>query len=66
MPSTCEYLLGATCLKQASCELVDGECGWVLSLAAAECFMAVEQEYGEGVRESRIGYLFEKAEEVLN
>jgi len=60
--STCEELPGAVCLKQASCELVEGECRWVLNLAAAECLMAIEDE---GARESRIGYLFEEAERFL-
>ncbi len=65
MPSTCEELPGAFCLKEEGvvCEAVDGECTWVLSQAAAKCFLDVEKEYGELVRESRIGYLFEMAEE---
>lgn len=64
--STCEYLPGAVCLRQADCESVEGECRWVLSVEAAECLMATEEEYGGMSRESRIGYLFEKAEELLD
>ena len=66
MESTCEALPGAECLNYASCEFVTDECGWVLSQEAAECFMRVEDEQGPGVRDTRIGSLFERAEEALN
>ncbi len=61
--STCELLAGMECLeKDMSCQLVDSQCTWVLSQEAAQCFLQVENEYGEKVRNTRIGYLFEKAE----
>ncbi len=64
--STCELLPGMECLTEGmSCELVGKECAWVLSETAAQCFMRVREEHGEEVLESRIGYLFTKAEEVL-
>ncbi len=64
--STCELLSGMECLGEGMvCEFVQGECAWTLSQEAAQCFMNVEQEYGGLVRESRIGYLFDKAEELL-
>lgn len=64
--STCELLSGMECIaKGMSCEAVDGECAWVMSREAAECLMAVEEEEGSGVRDTRIGYLFEKAERFL-
>ncbi|GEM_PF-6365535 len=66
MESTCEHLPGAECLRQADCRLVEEECNWVLSEEAARCFMEVEDEWGPGARDSRIGYLFEKAEDKLN
>ncbi len=66
--STCEYLRGADCLQEegVSCESVDGECSWVLSEEAAQCFAMTEEEYGSGIRDSRIGDLFKKADEVLS
>ncbi len=64
--STCELLPGMECLGTGmSCEAVAGDCTWILSEEAARCFMDVEREMGESVRETRIGYLFEKAEELL-
>ena len=61
--STCEILPGMECLKEGtSCELVNNECTWILSQSAAECFLNVKLQEGEEVLESRIGYLFEKAE----
>ncbi len=61
--STCEFLPGMECLrKEASCESSKGECTWVLSQKSAECFLAIKEEQGEKVTETRIGYLFEKAE----
>ncbi len=65
--STCELIAGMECLREEmTCKLVEEKCTWVLSKEAAECFMGVEEEYGEKVRETRIGYFFEKAEELLN
>ncbi len=66
MESTCEHLPGAECLNYADCRLVEEECGWILSEEAARCFTEVEAEWGPEVRDSRIGYLFEKAEEISN
>ncbi len=64
--STCELLPGMECLKEGmTCESVKGECTWVLSEKAAQCFLTVKNQYGEGVMQSRIGNLFLKAEEVL-
>ncbi len=64
--STCELLPGMECLGTGmSCQAVAGECTWILSEEAARCFMDVEREMGESVRETRIGYLFEKAEALL-
>ncbi len=64
--STCEYISGMECLREGmSCELVENECTWVLSESAARCFSEIEEEHGEIVRKTRIGYLFEKAENVL-
>ena len=64
--STCEVLPGIECFgEEMSCQLVEGECTWVLSEGAAECFLAVKEEQGEQVTESRIGYLFEKAEDFF-
>ena len=65
--STCEILPGMECLAEGtSCQLVEGECTWVLSAEAAVCFLAVKEKYGEQVMQSRIGNLFKKAEEILN
>lgn len=65
--STCELLPGMECLvEEMSCELINSECSWVLSRDSALCLMAVEEEHGSEVRDSRVGYLFEKAEEFLN
>jgi len=64
--STCEHIAGMECLgEEMSCELVEGVCTWVLSEKAARCFSEIEEEYGEIVRKTRIGYFFEKAESVL-
>ncbi len=64
--STCEVLPGMECITMGMrCEAVDGECAWVMSQTAAECFMEVEEEDGVEVRDTRIGYLFEKAEKFL-
>ncbi len=63
--STCEFLLGMECLgEEMSCESINGRCTWVLSQKAAQCFLQVESQYGRKVRETRIGHLFEKADEV--
>ncbi len=60
--STCEFLPGMECLHEdMSCQLVDGECTWVLSESSAQCFLDVLEE-NEGAKNTRIGYLFEKAE----
>ncbi len=60
--STCELLPGMECLGESmSCELVNNECTWVLSLKAVECLLEVEKNYGPEVKNTRIGYLFEKA-----
>lgn len=65
--TTCELLPGMECLaEEMSCQLVEGECSWVLSRKAAECFLAVKEQQGEQVTESRIGYLFNKVEDFLN
>ena len=66
MESTCEALPGTECLDYASCEFAGDECGWVLSREAARCFMEVEDEFGSRARDTRIGHLFDKAEETLN
>lgn len=64
--STCELLPGMECLKKgSSCKLVNNECAWVLSQSAAQCFIQVENTYGEEVRNSRIGYLFDKARQMI-
>ena len=64
--STCELISGMECLKKgSSCELINNECTWVLSQNAAQCFIQVENKYGEEVRNSRIGYLFEKARQLI-
>ncbi len=64
--STCELLPGMECLKEEmACELVEKECTWVLSQTAAECFLAVKEEQGDQVAETRINYFFEKAEKLL-
>ncbi len=65
--STCELLPGMECLGSGmSCEFINGDCSWVLSLEAAECFAEVKEREGSVVKETRIGHLFEKAEELLN
>ncbi len=62
--STCELIPGMECLRVgASCQFVDGDCRWVLSYESARCFLQVKEEYGEEVTQSRIGYLFQKAED---
>jgi eight-cysteine-cluster-containing protein len=64
--STCELLPGMECLnEEMTCEMIEGECTWVLSVEAAKCFMEVEEKEGTQARESRIGNLFEKAEKLL-
>ncbi len=63
--SDCEYLLGMECLAEASCQLVEGECAWVLNLESAECFVNLEREHGAALRETRIGYLFEEANRII-
>ena len=64
--STCELLPGMECLKKgSSCKLINNECTWVLSQNAAQCFIQVENKYGEEVRNSRIGYLFDKARQLI-
>ncbi len=61
--STCELLPGMECLKEdMECALFEGECKWVLGESAARCFMEIVEREGREVKESRIGYLFEKAE----
>ncbi len=65
--STCELIPGMECLKVgASCQLVAGDCRWVLNEESARCFLQVKEQYGEEVTQSRIGYLFQKAEEFSN
>ncbi len=65
--STCEILPGMECLAEGvNCQLVNGECKWVLSEEAAVCFLAVKEKQGDQVLQSRIGNLFRKAEELLN
>jgi eight-cysteine-cluster-containing protein len=64
--STCELLPGMECLKKGtSCKPINNECTWVLSQNAAQCFIQVENKYGEEVRNSRIGYLFDKARQLI-
>ena len=64
--TTCELLPGMECLaEEMSCQLVEGECKWVLSTEAAVCFLAVKERQGEQVMQSRIGNLFRKAEALL-
>lgn len=64
---TCEFLPGMKCLsKEMSCELVDGQCSWVLSEDAARCFLAVEEEHGRTATQTRIENLFEKARAFSN
>ncbi len=63
--STCEYLPGMDCISLAECGEINGECGWILDEEAAECFIAVLEENPEAA-ETRIGYFFEKAEEIIN
>lgn len=64
--STCEILPGMECLKKrTSCKPINNECTWVLSQDAAQCFIQVENKYGEEVRNSRIGYLFDKARQMI-
>lgn len=64
--STCEILPGMECLKKGtSCKPINNECTWVLSQNAAQCFIQVENKYGEEVRNSRIGYLFDKARQLI-
>ena len=64
--STCEILPGMECLKKGtSCKPINNECTWVLSQDAAQCFIQVENKYGEEVRNSRIGYLFDKARQMI-
>lgn len=63
---TCELLPGMECIPmEMRCEAVDGECTWIMSKRAAECFIEVEKKEGVGVRDTRIGYLFDKAEDFL-
>ncbi len=65
--STCELLPGMECLdRDMSCELVEDRCTWVLSEEAAECFLEVMEEQGEEVAETRIGYFFDKAKELID
>lgn len=65
--STCELILGMGCLKEdMSCQLVDNECTWVLSKEAAECFLEVEQTHGSQVRETRINYFFNLADQFFD
>ena len=61
--SSCEYLPGAACLQEegVACQLIRGECQWVLSEVAAVCFLEAEAEYGIRATETRIKHLFEKA-----
>jgi len=64
--STCEILPGMECLRKGvSCKPINNECTWVLSQNAAQCFIQVENKYGEEVRNSRIGYLFDKARQLI-
>ncbi len=62
--STCEWLAGMECIKEGMiCQLVSGNCSWMMSEEAASCFLEIIEKYGEEVKNSRIGYLFEKAEQ---
>ena len=64
--STCELLPGMECFgEEMNCQLVEGECSWVLSQEAARCLLDVRARLGKQVTESRIGYLFNQAEELL-
>jgi eight-cysteine-cluster-containing protein len=65
--STCELLPGMECIQEGmSCEAVENECIWVLSEEAAQCLLEIEQRGDFDVRESRIGFLFEMAENFSN
>jgi eight-cysteine-cluster-containing protein len=65
--STCELLPGMECIQEGmSCEAVGNECMWVLSEEAAQCLIEIEQEGDFNARESRIGFLFEMAENFSN
>ncbi len=67
MASTCEFLPGMECLKEEMiCKSVDEGCDWVLSEEAAKCFLKIVEEEGEGVKETRIGHLFQKAEDFFD
>lgn len=65
--STCELLPGMECLQEnMSCEAVGNECSWVLSKEAAQCLLEVKENEEFDVGESRIGILFEMAENFSN
>jgi eight-cysteine-cluster-containing protein len=65
--STCELLPGMECIQEGmSCEVVENECGWVLSEEAAQCFLEIKESEEFNVGESRIGFLFEMAENFSN
>ena len=64
--SSCELLPGMECLEHALCLFVEDQCDWVLSEQAALCFIEIEKEHGQAVRQTRIGYLFEKADFFRN
>ncbi len=64
--STCELLPGMECLtKEMTCQLINNQCTWVLSQSAAQCFVDVQKKQGDTVLETRIGYLFVKAKELI-
>jgi eight-cysteine-cluster-containing protein len=65
--SDCELLPGMECFQEGmSCEIVENECAWVLSKDAAQCLLEIEESKEFSVRESRIGFLFEMAENFSN
>ncbi len=65
--STCELLPGMECFQEGmSCEVFENECAWILSQEAAQCLLEVEEKEEFDVRESRIGFLFEMAENFSN
>ena len=65
--SNCELLPGMECFQKGmSCEVVGNECNWVLSQEAAQCLLEIEESGELNVRESRIGFLFEMAENFSN
>ena len=61
--TTCEYIPGTECLDKADCKAMDGECKWILTDETAECLQEKDAETEENLKDSRIGELFERAEE---